>query len=546
MSTIVSTIALREITRLRGRFKGAASPLAVVFLLAAIALTVFTLRDAVTPGNGLYRIAVIGETPQIKDSRFAVVHVDEEQGKKLLAEKAVDVVIDGPNVINRSDDKSLYAVQTLKLYLKKQELERVSKSYDNNQAFPVRVGIYTLAQSAAATNNNQPGSATQAEAAVPSQPDEIIIPSLDSPPAPFTQVIVALIYVLPLTFISIFFTSSFMEERINRRLITLLSAPITPLQIILGKMLPYAIYAVISVIVIALLTHASVPLALLIYFPVILFIFAIYLLVPLFYRTFKDITFISMLVTTASTAILVFPAMFSGMSDLAYLSPLTLAVKMYWGESFGWREYLFPSLPMLLMFGLSLYSGTHLMNEEFLMGYRSITRKILDAIYLTLHKTRAYISIFLMSLLLVPVVYLIQVVVVVFASNLPSGIVLAVVLTCSAWVEEAVKTIGIFVLAERGDIRSVKTILALSFLSALGFLISEKLLMLVSISAVSQMPLAGIIFGGGGLIWVPLVAHFIFTSIVCLLSSKTRLPYRYALLLGAVIHTLYNWLLLGH
>ena len=108
-----------------------------------------------------------------------------------------------------------------------------------------------------------------------------------------------------------------MDEKVNRRLTILLSAPVTPFQIILGKMLPYAIFALSTTVLIAKLTNANVPLALAIFAPTTLFIFAIYLLVPLFYRTFQDTTFIAMLVTTLTTAYLVFPAMFTNVNDLA-------------------------------------------------------------------------------------------------------------------------------------------------------------------------------------------------------------------------------------
>ena len=267
-------------------------------------------------------------------------------------------------------------------------------------------------------------------------------------------------------------------------------------------------------------------------------------MVPLFYRTFKDTTFISMLVTTVSTAYLVFPAMFTGLSDLAYLSPLTLAVKMYRGEPFGWREYLFPSLPMLLVFGLALYAGTRLLNEEFIMGYRPLTRKMLDAVFQVLQRSHPYLSVAGLSLLLVPVVYLGQVVIVVFASNLPQGVILGVVLVAAALVEEVVKSVGIFTLVEAGTVRSVRGILGLSLLSAAGFLISEKLLVLVSVNAVTQVALAGVLFNNSGLFLVPLLAHFGFTAAVALLAGRTRLPYRYALLLVALLHAVYNYFLI--
>jgi ABC-type Na+ efflux pump permease subunit len=539
----VLTLANREISRLSQRFRGAASPLVVLLLLGAIGFTAFSLRDALTPGSGLYRVGVSGEPLTIQDSRFSVMQLNAAQGQLLLDEGAIDVWIDGTRLVARPDDRSQYAEHALNVTLKKQEVQRIGSLYAYDRAFPLRVGIYLLNPLPTSEAGANAFAQTNPDSSL-NQPDEVIIPSLTPPPAPFVHVLLALVYILPVTFISIFFTSSFMDEKINRRLTILLSTPASPFQIILGKMLPYLIFATVATALIAVLTHASVPLAIAIFTPATLFIFAIYLLVPLFYRTFKDTTFISMLVTTLSTAYLVFPAMFTGTSELAYLSPLALAVKMYRGEPFGWREYLFPSLPMLLVFGLSLYAGTRLLNEEFLMAYRDLTRKILDAVYLVLQRSHPFISIGVFSLLLVPVVYLGQVVIVVFASNLPGGLILGGVLVAAALVEECVKSVGIFTLVEKGDIHSVRGILGLAFLSAAGFLISEKLLVLLSVSAVSQIPLAGFLFNTGGLFLVPLAAHFIFTAAVCLLAGKTRLPYRYALLLVAVVHALYNYVLI--
>jgi ABC-type Na+ efflux pump permease subunit len=389
------------------------------------------------------------------------------------------------------------------------------------------------------------GQVTQGGEAPTTKPEEVIIPSLTPPPAPFTQVIVALFYIMPITFISIFFTSSFMDEKINRRLTILLSAPVTPFQIIMGKMLPYAVFALASTALIARLTKGDIPLALAIFAPTTMFVFAIYLMVPLFYRTFKDTTFIAMLVTTLTTAYLVFPAMFTNVNDLAYISPLTLAVKMYRNEPFGWREYLFPSLPMAAIFGFAMYAGTRLLNEEFLMGYRPIRRKIADAIYLMMAHIKPYLAVPMWSLIVVPGVYMTQVVLLAFATNLPFGMILGMMLIASALVEEVVKSVGIVVLAQRGVVTSFRSILGLSFLSGLGFLVGEKLLLLISISMVSQAPVSGALFGAGLLLFVPLIAHFVFTSIVTLLAVKAKFPYTLALTLGTAVHFAYNWYLMG-
>ena len=309
-------------------------------------------------------------------------------------------------------------------------------------------------------------------------------------------------------------------------------------------MLPYAIFALGTTVLIALLTHANVLLALAIFAPTTLFIFAIYLMVPLFYRTFKDTTFIAMLVTTLTTSYLVFPAMFTNTSDLAYISPLTLAVKMYRNEPFGWREYLFPSLPMAAIFGFALFAGTRMLNEEFLMGYKPITRKITDAIYLMMAHIHPYLSVPLWSLLVIPAVYMTQVVFLAFATNLPLRMMLGAVLVASALVEEVVKSIGIVVLAQHGVVKTYRDLLWLALFSALGFLLGEKILLLVSISVVSQAAVSGAIFGAGIFLLIPLVAHFAFTATVSLLRIKARLPYPLALAAGTLLHFFYNWFIM--
>jgi ABC-type Na+ efflux pump permease subunit len=524
----ILVIAWREVTRLRKRFGGGASPLAVVGLLALIGLSAYFLRDTVSLGAGLYRVGVSGDVPLIRDSRFAVLSLTSEEGKAFLEDKTIDVFIDGSQVISRPDDRSQYAVRALKQYMEVAELTRVGSSYDGESAFPLRVGINYLD---ASQPTGRPDVAT---------PAEVIIPSLTPPPAPFTQVLITLIYIMPITFISIFFTSSFMDEKMNRRLIVLLSAPVTPFQIIMGKMLPYASFALFTTVLIAWFTKTNIPLALAIFAPTTLFIFAIYLMVPLFYRTFKDTTFIAMLVTTLTTAYLIFPAMFTNVNDLSYISPLTLAVKMYREEPFGWREYLFPSFPMTAIFLLTMFAGTRLLNEEFLMGYKPLTRKISDAIYLMLARSRTYLSVPLWSLSVIPAVYMFQILFLTFATNLPVRLILGFTLIASAAMEEIIKSISIFVLARHDKASTWRELIGLSFLSALGFLIGEKLLVLISISMVSEAPVAGALFGVGLLLFIPLIAHFVFTSIVVLTHTKLKFPYPLALAAGTIVHFFYN------
>jgi hypothetical protein len=187
-----------------------------------------------------------------------------------------------------------------------------------------------------------------------------------------------------------------------------------------------------------------------------------------------------------------------------------------------------------------MFAGTRMLNEEFLIGYKPITRKITDAIYLVMAHSKPYLSVPLWCLLVVPIVYMAQIVFLAFATNLPFRLILGFTLIASALVEEVVKSIGIVVLAEHGMVKSARAIIGLSFLSALGFLIGEKLLLLLSISMVSQARVSGALFGAGLFLLIPLIAHFVFTTTITLLRTKQRLPYILALAAGTLLHFVYN------
>jgi len=304
--------------------------------------------------------------------------------------------------------------------------------------------------------------------------------------------------------------------------------------------------------VITLFLKGNLLLAIAILTPVILFIFSIYLMVPLVYRTFKDTTFVSMLAVSVIVSYLVFPAMFSGVNDLSYISPLTLIVKMYRGEPFGLKEYLFSTAPMPFVFILSMYIGTRILNEEYLMGFRPLYRKVAEAIYLAIDvgrrspdRAHMYLSVTLLSLFLIPIVYMMQLVTLALSFNVPVRYALGGLLLAAAVVEEVAKSAGVAVLLENRVIRSARDILVLSFLSAAGFLIGEKLLLYVSLSVVSESVLSAALFSSGMLL-IPLVAHFVSTALVCLLTRRFGVRYYpFAVLAGSVVHGLYNLYVLG-
>ncbi|HET91895.1 MAG TPA: ABC transporter permease [Chloroflexi bacterium] len=529
MKTIL-IIAQREITRLRSRFRGSSRPVVALALVGVSLVAYLTFRQGAMRGRGLYRVGLPPAADlAIQDSRFATIAIPLPTGRSLLEAGALDAYVDtaAARIIHRQDDRSLYAANALKLYLEKQELARLEQEYHPDAAFPLRVQV-----------NHFPVD-PQAEA------EEILIPSLMTPPLPFAQVVTISLYLLPVFFVSVFFTSGLMDEKIDRRITVLMSAPVTPFQIIAGKMLPYIGFALLSVVGLTLILQGSVLLALAIFLPVILFIFSIYLMVPLVYRTFKDTTFISMLATTIITSYLVFPAMFSGLNDLSHISPLTLAVKMYRDEPFTLKEYLTSTASMYLVFAFATYIGTRILNEEYLTRFRPLYRKVSDAIYLALDRSRPHLSILLLSACLIPIVYMIQLVTLAVSLNLPIRLAIGALLIASVLIEEVAKSVGIVTLIENGDATRGREILPLSFLSALGFLVGEKLLLYVSVSIVSETMLSAALFNVG-MLWIPLLAHIIFTTMVCLLTHWWGIRrYLYALLIGSAVHVVYNLFVLG-
>jgi len=593
----ILTIAKREIKRLRSRFRGGLRLAVALILAGAFVISYLAFRQGVVLGQGMYRVGISPHGPVIRDSRFRTVVIDRSAGYLMLGERAIDAYVDGDTVASRSDARSLYAAGALKQYLEKYELARIEGEYEIDRAFPLRVEVNYLptpTESGLATQETSLSELVDAWTSGPPEPagvdqtmpgepvsqpvesvddtdsavreqirelgsggglpriemefiadKEIIVPSLMSPPIPFAQVIIAFLYILPITFVSVFFISSFMDEKTDRRITVLMSAPVTSFQIIAGKMLPYIGFSLASVIVITLFLKGNLLLAMAILTPVILFIFSIYLMVPLVYRTFKDTTFVSMLAVSVIVSYLVFPAMFSGVNDLSYISPLTLIVKMYRGEPFGLKEYLFSTAPMPFVFILSMYIGTRILNEEYLMGFRPLYRKVAEAIYLAIDRSHVYLSVTLLSLFLIPIVYMMQLVTLALSFNVPVRYALGGLLLATAVVEEVAKSAGVTVLLENRVIRSARDILVLSFLSAAGFLIGEKLLLYVSLSVVSESVLSAALFSSGMLL-IPLVAHFVSTALVCLLTRRFGVRYYpFAVFAGSVVHGLYNLYVLG-
>ncbi len=369
---------------------------------------------------------------------------------------------------------------------------------------------------------------------------EIIVPSLSTPPVPLAQVILAFLYIIPIFMVGVFFTSSFMEEKLGRKLIVLFSAPVTPFQVIAGKMIPYICYSFISIIAVTLILGGNILLSLAIFIPVSMLIFSALLMVAMLYRTFKDQTFFSVLAAWVMIAYLVTPAMFTGLSDVSYFSPLTLAVEMYRDEPFGLKEYLLATIPLYLLFSVTVFVGIRVFNEEYIMGFRSLYRKVGEAINLVMDRDHLSFSVILVSLMFIPLVLMVQFASIVVGLNLSEIAALSIIFPVAILSEELAKSIGVVVLWQNEAIASLKDVIKFSFFAALGFFLGEKLLLYLTLSVVSKTMFIEAALGSGWLI-LPLAMHFVTTCVVCLLSVRLGSKYYpLAILAGSLIHGAYN------
>ena len=501
----------------------------MLLLVGAGLLSLVAYQRQTIRGQNLYTIGVSPNGPTIKDPRFRVLTLSRDQGVHHIDQNLIDCYVSEEEVIKGETRKAAFAAGALRLYLEELELARISRQFDPELAFPLRVNMHTFPIS-------------EAERSTSSQS---VIPSLMETEMPFARVVTTTLYLFPIFLVSLFFTGGFMEEKIDQRISVLLSAPVSALQIILGKMVPYFAFAVMGVMGLTAVLGDPFLMTFFSFVPVILFVLSVTLMVPLLYRTFKDTTFISMLATTIITIYLVFPAMFSGVSELSYTSPLTLVLDAEVGESVTLRQYLTSAIPMTMVSIVLIYVASRALSEDFLTGFKPIFEKLSDAVYLSMHRDYLGLSIFFASVFLIPIVYMTQLGALTIASNLSARSAIAVVLIASLIVEEIAKSLSIKGLLENHHIHSWCQVIFYAFLSALGFLIGEKLLVLASIRVISQSALSAVLVSAGKL-WIPLLAHFSFTSVVSLgLYWLGVRRYVASLAVGVGLHLVYNLAVLG-
>jgi len=381
-------------------------------------------------------------------------------------------------------------------------------------------------------------------------------PSAIQPPFPFRSLVLAFLFVIPLNFVIQAYGSTILSERLNRRGELMLVSPVTRLDIIGGKTLPYAAGALAAEAVIAVALSYVVTggfggvLTVLAVAPLVLLFLSATFLGAMFARSFKELTFVTVTITVTLTSYAFVPAIFTNVGPVALISPLTIVVRDLQNEAISLAEFAFsvtpPTLTALTLFGL----GAGLYREEDMFTQRPIPLKVLDALAGPISRPW---HVGLVTAVLVPFVFVAELLAVALLFAL-GELSIPLVLVFVAVVEEIGKSLHVYASHAHGRFdRRLRTALVLGTASGVGFFVAEKLAVLAQLVGLPQVPageamLDPIGFSGPLLLaflLAPLVLHVATATISAVGAARGRRAYLAALVVAMVVHLLYNMTVLG-
>ncbi|MHC3380524.1 PrsW family intramembrane metalloprotease [Haloarcula sp. H-GB5] len=392
-------------------------------------------------------------------------------------------------------------------------------------------------------------------------------PSDISPPFPFESLVLAFLYIVPMNFVIQAYGSSMLSERLNRRGELLLVTPASRGDIIGGKTLPYLAGAVgVAALITAALRFGNIApagsyVAVLAVVPLVVLFLSATFCGAMFARSFKELTFVTVTITVTLTSYAFVPAIFTDVTPIALISPLTLVVLDLTGQSVGLSSFVFSTVPPLLT-GLVLFGlGAGLYREEDMFTQRPIPLKVLDALAGGINSRRSALK---MSIVLLPLVIVAELAAIaflfvldsvslnVFGTNQSLGIVL--VLGVIVVIEELAKSLHVYAGYEHARYeRTLRSALGVGALSGLGFFIGEKGLLIARLSDLESLPIGEAALQGATLpaglpLWVagllfmlPLALHTVTAAISSVGASRGRRAYVAALTVAIVIHFAYNF-----
>jgi ABC-type Na+ efflux pump permease subunit len=372
-------------------------------------------------------------------------------------------------------------------------------------------------------------------------------PSDLAPPFPFGSLVLAFVFVIPLNFVIQAYGSSVLSERLNRRGELLLVSPVAPREIVAGKTLPYFAGALAVTAAIAVLVGGG-PLSVLGVAPLALLFLAASFVGAMFARSFKELTFVTVTISVLLMTFAFVPAIFTDVGSVALISPLTLVVRDLTATPVGPGGVAFAVLPSTLTALLLFVLGTGVYREEDMFTQRPVHLKAMDALAARVRRARSLVPV---VALLIPFVFVAELLAVALLFALPGGLSVVLLLTVVAVIEELAKSLPVYAgfLHARYE-RTVRAGLVAGAFAGLGFFLGEKLTLIVQLVGLpEQVPAGSATFQTGAttgplvagvLLLAPLALHVATAALSAVGASRSRDGYLLGITTAICVHVAYN------
>jgi ABC-type Na+ efflux pump permease subunit len=597
-------IARWEVTKNAGGVDRRTAAVAVGALLLLGVLAPAIAGSGVAVDRGIYRVGVADDNPYYRvaagDETFAV----RDPGAEALREGGIDLLVTGTDPVTirpAADAKGRAAAAEFRSAVEAYNDAQLRREGENETAaFPVSVTLEYESRAGGGTataggggetapggsgsgdtGGNADGDGTAGAGSgggsgesgaggaggtgdvlgtLGSGSSSTTSPSTLAPPFPFESLVLAVLFVVPLNFLIQAYGSTFLSERLNRRGELLLVSPVTRLDIIAGKTLPYflgamALEAAIAVGLTYLATGSLGGLvSVLAVAPLVLLFLAATFLGAMFARSFKELTFLTVTITVTLTSYAFVPAIFTNAGPVALISPLTIVVRNLQGQAVSLLEFVFSTLPPLLTAAVLFGLGAGLYREEDMFAQRSVPLKVLDALAGPIRK-RWHVG--AVTALLIPFVFVLELLAVAFLFAL-GELSIPLVLVAVAVIEEVAKSLHVYASFEHGRFeRTARAGLLVGAISGVGFFLAEKLTAIAQAVGLDAVPTGeaalrtGLIQGADPVVLLvaslalPLLLHVVTAATSAVGASRSRRAYVATLGVAIAVHLVYNLAILG-
>jgi ABC-type Na+ efflux pump permease subunit len=549
--------------------------------LAALLLAGGVAGAAVATGGvavdrGIYRVGVAPDSPYREPVAATPALVAREPDPRKLAEGDIELLVRDGEVVVADSRKGRAALARFRDAVRTHNARLLRQERNRSAAFPVVVGLRyvdrggTRPAGDAAAGGTAGGTGTGGGTgdagdgadgrAGRDDDDGIGVPDVGagpgvfdgtasgspadiSPPFPFESLVLAFAFLVPMNFVVQAYGSTMLGERINRRGELLLVAPVSPASIVAGKTLPYLGGSIALVAAVALLVGGG-PVSVAAVFPIGLTFLGATFAAAMFARSFKELTFVTVSVSVFLTSYAFVPAIFTNVTPVALISPLTLVVRDLQGESVAVGEYLFATGPMYLVGAGLFVLAVGVYREEDMFTQRPVPLKLLDALAARIRGRRSAATLAALS---IPFVLLAELLALATLFALPRALALPVLLVAVAVVEEVAKSLHVYAgMHEGGFDRTPHAALVLGGLAGFGFFVGEKLFVVVQVVGLTDLPIgeataatAGVL-PVGALALAPLALHAATATVTALAATRGRTAYVAGLGVATLFHAGYN------